>query len=56
MDVKYQIKIYDITAKIIINQEFTSETSIETSRLTNGIYTYSIQSNNEIISKGKFIK
>lgn len=56
MDVKYQIKIYDIAAKIIINQEFTSETSIETSQLTNGIYTYSIQSNNEIISKGKFIK
>jgi pimeloyl-ACP methyl ester carboxylesterase len=56
MGVKYVIEIYDITSKRIINQQFVSEISIETSNFNNGIYTFSIKSNNEQISKGKFIK
>jgi len=53
---KYQIKIYDISAKLILTKEFTTDASIDTSNLSNGIYMFSIQNNDKIISNGKFIK
>ena len=53
---KYQIKIYDISAKLILIKEFTTETTLETSNLSKGIYTYSLLSQDQIISNGKFIK
>ena len=53
---KYQIKIHDISAKLILIKEFTTETTLETSNLSKGIYTYSLLSQDQIISNGKFIK
>jgi pimeloyl-ACP methyl ester carboxylesterase len=54
--VKYQITIYDSTAKLMVTKEFTTETTIETVNLSKGIYMYSIQSWEKTISTGKFIK
>jgi len=53
---RYQIKIYDISAKLILTKEFTTETTIETSIMSKGIYTYSIENNNQQSSAGKFCK
>ena len=54
--IKYQIIIHDVSAKLILTKEFTTETTIETSDLSTGVYTYSLQSQDQIISNGKFIK
>ncbi len=53
---RYQIKIYDISARLILTKEFTSDTTIETSNLSKGMYTYSVQNNDKKSSAGKFIK
>lgn len=53
---RYQIKIYDISARLILTKEFTSDTTIETSNLSKGMYTYSVQNNDKNSSAGKFIK
>jgi len=53
---EYQIKIYDSSSKLIVEKKFISDTSIDTSKLSNAIYMYSIQKNGKIISNGKFIK
>ena len=54
---KYQIKVYDISAKLILAKEFTTETTLETSNLSRGIYTYYIQNQDKISSStGKFCK
>ncbi|MGL2964201.1 poly(ethylene terephthalate) hydrolase family protein [Flavobacterium sp. RSB2_4_14] len=52
---KYHITIYDISGKVVIDQNFTCEILIATSNLTNGIYSYVIQNNNGTVN-GKFIK
>lgn len=56
LGIKYEIKIYDISAKLILTKEFTTETTLETSHLAKGIYTYSIQNTDKISSNGKFCK
>ena len=52
---RHQIKIYDISAKLILTKEFITETTLETSNLSKGIYTYSVQ-NQDKITNGKFSK
>lgn len=53
---RYQIKIYDISAKLILTKEFMTETTIETSILSKGIYSYSIENSNLENCTGKFCK
>lgn len=53
---KYQINIYDISAKLILAKEFTTETTLETSNLSKGIYSYSVENQDKISSTGKFCK
>lgn len=52
----YQVSIFDITAKRILIQEFTSELLIDTSEFTKGVYTYSIRNKDNNWVNGKFIK
>ena len=56
LGMRYHIKIYDISARLILSKEFISETTLETSNLSKGIYTYSIQNGDNNSSIGKFCK
>lgn len=55
-ELKYQIKVYGISSKLILIKEFTPENQIETSSLSKEIYIYSIENNNQNRSIGKFCK
>ena len=53
---KYQISIFDMSAKHILTKEFTTETIINTSEFAKGIYSYSVENKDNNFSNGKFIK
>ena len=53
---RYQISIFDMSAKHILTKEFTSEAIINTSEFTKGVYTYSVRNKDNNWSNGKFIK
>jgi hypothetical protein len=50
--------LYDITGKLIINQQFikSSNNQIKCSKLSNGMYFYTLANNNMLIAKGKIVK
>lgn len=52
----YLISVFDMSARLILAKKFTSETTIETSNISKGIYTYTIQNNSQNCSAGKFCK
>lgn len=53
---KYKISVYDISGKLISTKEFENETTITISGFAKGVYSYSIENTNKIISNGRFIK
>ena len=52
----YAIVIYDLNSKVVKEQKFNENCSIDISKLTSGIYSYKVTDSNNIINKGKFIK
>jgi predicted dienelactone hydrolase len=51
-----QINIYDSVSRLILQQEFKNNVSIDTSKLTNGLYFYEIKKDNKILKKALIIK
>lgn len=51
-----QIRIYDITSRELIHEEFIHSISLNTKHLAKGIYVYRINGKNEIHKKGKLVK
>lgn len=51
-----EIILYDITSRKILQQEFTTSTTINTSQLAKGIYIYEVRNKNGIIKQGKVVK
>jgi pimeloyl-ACP methyl ester carboxylesterase len=52
----YQVSIFDISAKLILTKEFTSEMLINTSDFAKGVYSYSVTNKDNNWDNGKFIK
>lgn len=52
----FELIIYDMLSREILQQQFTNETTINTSTLLNGIYIYEIRNKNETVQKGKLVK
>jgi hypothetical protein len=52
----YEVIIYDITSKRILQKKFTSIAALNTSTLSKGIYMYEVKGKNCIQKKGKIIK
>lgn len=50
------IVIFDGTGKKILVQTFTETTNIDTADLSEGVYYYTVSSENKIVARGKFIK
>jgi Secretion system C-terminal sorting domain len=53
---KYQITLYDIASRKLLQQTFTNKTTISTEQLAKGIYLYQVRNENGINMNGKVIK
>jgi photosystem II stability/assembly factor-like uncharacterized protein len=53
---KSSIKIYDLTGKLVINEEFFGYLTLNTSKLVSGTYYYSISSNTVSTTNGRLVK
>lgn len=51
-----EIILYDITARKILQQEFTNSISLNTEQLVKGIYIYEVRNKNGLCKKGKVVK
>jgi hypothetical protein len=51
-----EIIVYEIGSKKILQQKFTSSTSINTEQLAKGIYLYQVRNKNGVVKKGKLVK
>lgn len=51
-----EIIVYDITSRIIVQQQFTGSVSLNTSQFSKGIYLYEVGSKITGIKKGKVVK
>jgi hypothetical protein len=52
----YQLILYDITSRKLLQQSFLNSTSMNTSHLAEGIYFYELRYDNGVIKKGKVVK
>jgi hypothetical protein len=52
----FEITLFDITSRKLLQQQFTNSTSINTSHLSKGIYIYELRTKNGVIKKGKVVK
>jgi hypothetical protein len=48
--------LFDVTARKIFHESFTTSTSINTQQLAKGIYLYEVRNKNGVIKKGKVVK
>ncbi len=51
-----ELTIYDLASRILIQQTFTSTTTVNTKQLPNGMYLYELRNKNNVIKNGKIIK
>ncbi|MEO8149590.1 MAG: T9SS type A sorting domain-containing protein [Bacteroidia bacterium] len=51
-----QIRLYDITGRIIFNQSVQGSKSLNTSQLAKGIYFYDVRNDRGVIKQGKVVK
>ncbi len=51
-----QLFLYDLSARLIMNETFQSDLFLNTNHVENGIYIYKITSNSNTITTGKIIK
>jgi hypothetical protein len=52
----YEIFLYDITSRKIMQNNFVSSVSLNMEQLARGIYIYELRNKNEVIRKGKILK
>ena len=52
----YEIILYDLLSKKVLNQTFSSSTTVNAKLLSTGIYIYEMRNKNGIIQYGKMIK
>jgi hypothetical protein len=52
----YEIFLYDITSRKIMQNNFVSSVSLNMEQLARGIYIYELRNKNEVIRKGKIVK
>jgi hypothetical protein len=52
----FEIVIYDIMSKMIIQQQFTEAITLKTDQLSTGMYLYEVRDKNGIVKNGKIIK
>ena len=52
----YELRIFDITGREIIEKDFTNELTLETLDFNPGLYFYTITSESRIVKKGKILK
>jgi hypothetical protein len=52
----YEMILFDLTSRKILNQSFTKSTSINAEQLAKGIYIYEMRNKNGVIKKGKVVK
>jgi hypothetical protein len=52
----YEIFLYDITSRKIMQNNFVSSVSLNIEQLAKGIYIYELWNKNEVIRKGKIVK
>ena len=53
---RMQIILYDITARKILQQEFSNSTSINTEQLPKGLYLYQVRCGSSLCKQGKLVK
>ena len=53
---RYEIFLYDITSRKIMQNNFVSSVSLNMEQLARGIYIYELRNKNEVIRKGKIVK
>ncbi|MEO8148060.1 MAG: T9SS type A sorting domain-containing protein, partial [Bacteroidia bacterium] len=51
-----EIILYDITSRKILQQKFTTSTTLNTSQLAKGIYIYELRDKGGVVKKGKVVK
>lgn len=51
-----ELTLYDITARKLLQQKFTTTTTITTAYLASGIYIYEVRSDRGVVKKGKVVK
>ncbi len=49
-------KLFDTNSKVVIENNFSSETTVNISQLSGGIYIYEISQGNKILKRGKWVK
>jgi hypothetical protein len=52
----FEIFIYDITSRKLLQQKFTNSVTVNTEQLTQGIYLYEVRDKNGVIKKGIVLK
>jgi hypothetical protein len=53
---EYEVILYDLNSKQIIQSKFTNTISLNVEKIKSGLYFYEIKDRNIIISKGKVMK
>lgn len=52
----YEVFIFDITSREMLNQNFTNAVSLNTEQLAKGLYFYEVRNKNGLCKKGKIVK
>jgi hypothetical protein len=52
---EFEIILYDITSRKLLQQKFTNSVTINTEKLINGVYIYELRNIKEVIMKGKVL-
>lgn len=52
----FEIDLFDISSRKVINHSFMSSTTVNTEQLAKGIYLYEVSNKNGVIKKGKILK
>ena len=53
---KLEVILYDVVSRKILNQSFTTSTTINTEQLAKGIYLYEVRNKSGVIKQGKVVK
>ncbi|MEO8149534.1 MAG: T9SS type A sorting domain-containing protein [Bacteroidia bacterium] len=51
-----EISLYDVTSRKLLQQKFTTSTTLNTSHLAKGIYIYEVRNDKGVVKKGKVVR
>ncbi len=51
-----ELQVYDLSSRLILKQEFSHSTNINTGSLAQGMYLYQVKRNGRILASGKIVK